>query len=31
MSVVDLGEAIFLALIVIGAIFGMVKVLFFDK
>ena len=31
MSVVDLGEAVFLVVIVVGAIFGMVKVLFFDK
>jgi len=31
MSVVDIGEAVFLAIIVIGAIFGMVKVLFIDK
>ena len=30
MSIVDIGEAIFLVVIVSGAIFGMIKVLFFD-
>ena len=31
MSIVDIGEAVFLVVIVGGAIFGMVKVLFFDE
>ena len=31
MSIVDLGEAIFLVIFIGAAIFGIVKVLFFDK
>jgi hypothetical protein len=31
MSVVDIGEAVFLVIVVSASIFGMVKVLFFDK
>ncbi len=31
MNIIDIGEAVALAVIVSGAIFGMVKVLFFDK
>jgi hypothetical protein len=31
MSVVDIGEAVFLVVIVLASIIGMVKVLFFDK
>ncbi len=31
MSIVDIGEAVFLVIFVIGSIFGIVKVVFFDK
>jgi hypothetical protein len=31
MHIVDIGEAIFLAIFVIGSIFGIIKVLFYDK
>jgi len=31
MSIVDLGEGIFLLIVVTASIFGMIKVLFFDE
>jgi len=31
MSIVDIGEGVFLSIFVLASIFGIVKVLFFDK